>query len=104
MCYVCQKEEKFVHYFLVFLEANNSPLMKTPFINKKYPLDNCAYLGNAFTVPGERGGWIVLQVLGAIMRDFKDLQSARIALVLIHPKTRGALRFYKNLGFKVISS
>jgi hypothetical protein len=102
LCYVCQKDEKFVHYFLVFLQAKNSPLMKTPFNKKDYPIDDCAYLGNAFTIPEERGGWIVLQVLGAIMKDLKDLKNARRALVLIHPKTRGALRFYKNLGFKVI--
>lgn len=102
ICYLCQKDGKFVHYFLVFLNANSSPLMKTPFSKKNYPLDNCAYLGNAFTIPGERGGWIVLQVLGAIIKDFKDLKNIRRALVLIHPNTKGALRFYKNLGFNVI--
>ena len=103
LCYLCEKNNKLVHYFLVFKNVKTSPLLKTRFKKK---LDSChqtAYLGNAFTISSERGGWIVLQVLSKIIQDLRELHGISKFIVLVHPDTPGALKFYKRLGFQIIN-
>ncbi|MDC3240695.1 hypothetical protein OAU43_06120 [Gammaproteobacteria bacterium] len=100
LCYLASKETKIVHYFLVFKNAKNSPLNKTRFKTKIGNYDHAAYLGNAFTISSERGGWIVLQVLSVIINELKISYNIKNALVLVHPDTPGALKFYQRLGFK----
>lgn len=103
LCYLCQKNNKLVHYFLVFKNAKTSPLQRTRFKKNLDSYDQTAYLGNAFTIASERGGWIVLEVLSRIVKDLKDLHGITKFIVLIHPDTPGALKFYQRLGFKIIN-
>ena len=103
LCYLCKKDNKIVHYFLVFTDVKNSPLKKTKFSKLMDSFPNSAYLGNAFTITEERGGWIVLQVLSRIIDDLKKLHGIKNILVLIHTDTKGALKFYQKLGFKIVS-
>ena len=65
-CFIVEKDNKIVHYFLVYENALNSPLAKTP-LYKKYILETDAYLGSAFTVPGARGAWIMPQIILKIL-------------------------------------
>ena len=103
LCYLCKKNHKLVHYFLVFKNARTSPLLKTRFKKKLDSYDQTAYLGNAFTISSERGGWIVLKVLSRIVQDLSDLHGISKFIVLVHPDTPGALKFYQRLGFKIIN-
>jgi len=103
LCYLGKRNDKIVHYFLVFTKAMESPLTKTKFRNYLGSFPNSAYLGNVFTIPKERGSWIVLQVLSKIIKDLQDIHGITRLLVLIHPDTRGALKFYERLGFQVIN-
>ena len=103
LCYLCEKDNKIVHYFLVFTDSKNSPLKKTRFKKSLKSFSQSAYLGNTFTIKKERGGWIVLQVLSKIVRDLEELHDIKDILVLIHPETRGALKFYQRLGFKIVN-
>ncbi len=103
LCYLCKKNHRLIHYFLVFKNAKTSPLLKTRFKKNLDSYDQTAYLGNAFTISSERGGWIVLQVLSKIIQDFSDLHGISKFIVLVHPDTPGALKFYQKCGFKIIN-
>ena len=103
LCYVASRDKKIVHYFLVFKNAKNSPLNRTRFKTKIDNYPDASYLGNAFTISSERGGWIVLQVLSVIIKELKISYNIKNILVLIHPDTPGALRFYQRLGFKRVN-
>lgn len=99
-CFVAEKEGKFVHYFMVFTNALESPLTKTPF-NKNKIMQDDIYLGSAFTVPHERGSLILPSVLKEIFKFFKkNLKSKKRALLLVHEDTLGAEKFFSILGFK----
>ena len=50
---IAENNNKIIHYFLVFENSNNSPLVRTP-IKKNILNNNSAYLGSAFTIPSER--------------------------------------------------
>ena len=102
-CFVAEKNGKVVHYFMVFNNALNSPLIQTPFDEKKI-LPNDAYLGSAFTVPEARGIWIVPHVLLSIISYFHDKENMQRALLLVHEDTPGAVGFFKRLGFSVINN
>jgi len=102
LCYLCEKDNELIHYFLVFLDASSSPLMKTPFNRMNYPIENSAYLGNAFTSPRHRGGWVVMNVIEKIMNDMSLIYKKEKVIVLVHPGTRGAKKFYETLGFQII--
>ena len=61
------------------------------------------YLGNAFTVPHERGFLILPSVLKEIFKFFKkNIKSKKRALLLVHKDTSGAEKFFSILGFKKI--
>lgn len=103
-CFLAEKKGKFVHYFMVFSNARNSPLAKTTF-NKKEIKENDIYLGNAFTVPLERGSLILPSVLKFILEHFKSsYESKKRAILLVHEDTLGAEKFYSILGFKKIKT
>jgi ribosomal protein S18 acetylase RimI-like enzyme len=102
-CFIGSRNEKIIHFFLVYESAINSLLAKTPFDKKKmYKTD--AYLGSAFTVPDARGLWVVPVVLMKILEHLKGKKNINRALVLVHKETPGAAGFYQRLGFSIIQN
>jgi len=99
--FISEKEKKIIHYFLVFEDAQQSPLIKTP-INKKFINNETAYLGSAFTVPEERGLWITIYSVAFIIKYLKQNTDIKKVLLLVHDKTSGAIEFYQRLGFHII--
>lgn len=102
-CFIATRNEKIIHFFLVYENAINSLLAKTPFDKKKMHKTD-AYLGSAFTVPDARGLWVVPVVLMKILEHFKDRKNINRALVLVHKETPGAAGFYQRLGFSIIQN
>ena len=102
-CFVGLKNDKIIHFFLVYESAINSLLAKTPFDKKKMHKAD-AYLGSAFTVPDARGLWVVPIVLMKILEHLKDRKTISRALVLVHKETPGAAEFYQRLGFSIIQN
>ena len=103
LCYLGKKNNKIAHYFLVHIDLKNSPLRKTRFKKIMNSYSEYAYLGNAFTIPEERGGWIFLIVLSKIIKDLKDLYGFERMVLIMHEDTKGAVKFYQRLGFEVIN-
>lgn len=99
--FICEKENKIIHYFLVFENSLKSPLIKTA-INKKFLNMHSAYLGSTFTIPQERGVWITTYSVSFIISFLKQKNDIKKVLLLIHNKTPGALQFFKRLGFNII--
>ena len=100
-CFIVEKDNKIVHYFLVYENALNSPLAKTP-LYKKFILETDAYLGSAFTVPGARGAWIMPQIILKILALLEKETDATRVLLVVHESTVGARAFFCRLGFKEI--
>ncbi len=100
-CFIAEKDNKVVHYFLVHEKARESGLMKTP-IDKAKVLDQDAYLVSTFTSPDSRGLWIVPHTLLRIFEYLKSHTAASRVLVLVHKDTLGAEAFYRRLGFSVV--
>lgn len=100
-CFIAEIDNKVVHYFMVFNSATDSPLMQTPFDKHKVK-EKDAYLGNAYTIPDERGMWIVPHVLLRIIHYLQKETTATRALLLVHENTPGAEGFFSRLGFNVI--
>ena len=101
-CFIIENEGSIVHYFLVFENAINSPLAKTP-LDKSIIQDGDSYLGTAFTIPEVRGLWITPISLSAILLYLRDTVKSKKAFVLVHKDTPGAAEFYKKLGFSMIN-
>ena len=101
--FIYEKNNKIIHYSLVFKNAIDSPFIKTP-LNKSHINNGSAYLGSVFTVPNERGIFILPTVLGYIVKCFSKNYKIRRLILLVHPKTTGASRFYEALGFKKINN
>lgn len=102
-CFIVEKDNLIIHYFLVFEKALESPLMRTPFYKDKI-LSSDAYLGSAFTIPSARGLWVMPCVLGEILSFLKNNTSATRALVLVHEGTAGAVDFFARLGFSRVEN
>ena len=103
LCFIGEKNEILVHYFLVYKNAACSPLAKTPF-NNALICHNDAYLGTAFTNPDLRGHSIVLISLSSILLYLRDTVKANRVYVLVHKDTLGAEDFYKRLGFNIVNN
>ena len=101
--FLCEKEKRFIHYFLVFEDPKKSPLMRTP-INKKFINNESAYLGSAFTVPEERGLWIITYSVSFIIKYLKKNTDVKKVILLVHNKTPAAIEFYQRLGFVIIAN
>jgi len=102
-CFIAEVEGKVVHYFMVFSNAKESPLIDTPFKKEKIK-ENDIYLGNTFTIPSARGMWIVPHVMLDIILYYQKNSNATRALLLVHEDTPGAVGFFKRLGFNVINN
>ena len=102
ICFIAERDNKIVHYFLVHERARESGLMKTPFDKTKI-LDKDAYLVSTFTSPDSRGLWIVPHTLLKIFDHLKNNTAVSRVLVLVHKDTLGAEAFYRRLGFSVIN-
>jgi len=100
-CFIAKRDTRIVHYFIVFENAIDSPLVKTP-LRKSLYSDKDAYLGNAFTVPSERGAWILPGVIVAVIDYLRKETEVKRVLVLVHQDTLGAATFYEKLGFRKI--
>lgn len=102
-CFIAEKDNIMVHYFLVYDKALASPLIHTPFDQTKIG-DGDAYLGSAFTSPHARGMWIMPYSLSKICEYLKSETDATRALLLVNKYTPGAVGFYKRLGFREIEN
>lgn len=100
-CFVAKKNDRIIHFFLVYEKAKESLLAQTPF-DKKQLLMSDAYLGSAFTVPDARGLWVVPATLMKILTHLKEREVIKRALVLVHKDTPGAAGFYQRLGFNIV--
>ena len=100
-CFIAEVDNKVVHYFIVFNEATDSPLMQTPFDKQKVTKKD-AYMSSTFTIPEARGKWVVPYVILSIIDYFQKETNATRALLLVHEDTPGAVGFYSRLGFEVI--
>ena len=102
-CFLAEKNGKFIHYFMVFSEADKSPLINTSFKVKNISKKD-VYLGNAFTIPSERGALVLPTVLDEIVKYLKEnYKNKSRAILLVHQDTPGAEKFFSILGFKKIS-
>ena len=99
--FICEKNNKIIHYFLFFSDAKKSPIISTPINNNL--LDNYAYLGSAFTVPSERGTWIMAYSISYILKYLKEKTEIKKILLIIHPSTPGAKQFFERVGFNVMN-
>lgn len=102
-CFIVEKDKKIVNYTLVFHNALDSPLTKTP-IYKKKVFNSDAYLSTVFTVPDARGAWIVPHAILYEMQFLKTTVKASRVLLLVHKDTMGAKEFYLRLGFKIMEN
>jgi ribosomal protein S18 acetylase RimI-like enzyme len=100
-CFIAERDNRVVHYFLVDERAKESVLMKTPF-DKAKVRDQDAYLVSTFTNPDSRGLWIVPHTLLKIFEYLKKRTDVSRVLVLVHQDTPGAEGFYRRLGFSKI--
>ena len=88
---------------LALKNAIDSPLIKTP-LKKHHFNKESAYLGSVFTVPNQRGAFILPSVLGFIIKYLTENSKINRLILLVHPKTTGASKFYQALGFKKINN
>ena len=100
-CFIAVKNEKIIHYFLVFENSLASPLVKTPF-DKALMRPIYSYLGTAFVVPEARGLWLVPSSLSMILKYLRDGVGSKKAYVLVHNDTPGAIDFYLKMGFNIV--
>ena len=61
-------------------------------------------VGSAFTVPQQRGTWVLPYSLSNIFEYLRNNTDATRALLFVHKNTPGATDFYKRLGFKIIKN
>ena len=101
LVFLCEKNSAIVHYWIVFENALDSPLVQTP-IREKFIGERSAYLGSAFTVGSERGLWIIVHSVSHIIRYLKEKTDKERALLLVHRDTPGAIEFYRRLGFGIL--
>ncbi len=101
--FICLKNNSIVHYFLTYEDASLSPLINTPF-NKSLIKKGDAYLGSTFTIPRERGNWIVPSSISYIIDYYKNLNSVKKLFVLVNKETPGAIEFYERLGFNRVNN
>ena len=100
---IAEKNNKIIHYFLVFENSNNSPLVRTP-IKKNILKNKSAYLGSAFTIPSERGLWIMAYSISYAINYLKENTNREKVLLLVHERTAGAKNFFERLGFNIIKN
>jgi len=97
-CFIAERDQRIIHYALLFEIAKSSPLMQTPIISNKINLTD-SYLGSVFTVPRARGLWIVPHsILNIFSYLASNTNSVRL-LAIVHKDTPGSVGFYKRLGF-----
>ena len=90
---------KIIHYFIVFLDAYESPLIRTP-LDKNLYNKNDVYLASTFTAPEARGMWVVPYSLAFIFNILKNTFKKNRCISLVHKSTPGAEIFYTKLGFQ----
>jgi hypothetical protein len=101
LCFVAEKNNKFVHYFMVFKSALESPLLQTPF--KKSLLSQCdAFIGYIFTVPNSRGYWICPQVTLNILDYLKNHTNLKKVFLIVDDDILGARNFFTRIGFNEV--
>tara|TARA_B100001250_G_scaffold26775_1_gene22089 strand:- start:17506 stop:19038 length:1533 start_codon:yes stop_codon:yes gene_type:complete len=100
-CFIASIDNQIVHYFMLFENALDSPLMVTPF-KENLAQRNDAYLGNAFTIPQTRGYWILPMVLSEIFSHLKTKKDIKRTILLVHTDTPSATDFFQKIGFKII--
>jgi len=100
-CFVAVINNQIVHYFMLFENALESPLMITPF-KKRLIEESDAFLGNAFTIPKARGYWVLPEVLSEIFSYLQTNKGINRAILIAHTDTPSATEFFEKIGFKVI--
>ena len=100
-CFIASIDNQIVHYFMLFENALESPLMVTPF-KESLAQRTDAYLGNAFTIPQTRGYWILPMVLSEIFSYLRTKKDIKRAILLVHTDTPSATDFFQRIGFKIM--
>jgi len=96
------KNNTIIHYFLTYLNPNDSPLCSgTPFYRELIQKGD-AYLGSTFTISSERGNWIAPSSLSFVIDYYKSSFNIKRMLVIVHKDTIGAVEYYQRLGFSII--
>ena len=67
-----------------------------------YKPDWLFHLG-AFTVPSERGTWIMAYSISYILKYLKEKTQIKKILLIIHPSTPGAKQFFERVGFNIMN-
>ncbi len=98
-CFIALHNGHIVHYTWVFMDANKSPLVSTPFERSRIQAGD-VYIGPAFTAETMRGVWIYPAVLATIWEVFSHTSTAKRVLLFVSPHNRGAVPFFQRLGFK----
>lgn len=102
LCFLAEKENKFIHYTLIYTNIFDSPLMQTPFDPSSISSEH-AYLSSAYTVDSERGSWVHLQALSYILNYLKTNTALKKTINLVHPNVVGSINYFNRIGFKIIS-
>ena len=100
-CFLAIIDNQIVHYFMLFENALESPLVITPF-KKSLAKESDAYLGNAFTIPKIRGHWILPMVLSEIFSYLKAKKEVKRTILLVHTDTPSATEFFEKIGFIIM--
>jgi hypothetical protein len=97
-CFLAEKNNKLVHYSLLFEDALSSPLMQTPILRSKV-FKSDAYLGTVFTIPEARGLMIMPHTVLRIFSYLYCNTNFKRLLVIVHKTTDGAEGFYRRNDF-----
>jgi hypothetical protein len=98
------KDDRIVHYFLIYDNALDSPLIQNTPFNRSILKKSDAYLGSTFTISCERGNWIVPSSLSFIIESYRTQLNKKRVFVLVHETTPGATEFYQRLGFNIVEN
>lgn len=96
-CFLCEKNGKLIHYSWIFYDILISPLAKTP-LGTMGCGNNVVFWGPTFTVPEERG-IIYPYIFSKIVKYLRKQNKYHYLINFCHKKNKGAIPFYKNLGF-----
>lgn len=100
-CFIGEQDGRIVHYSWLFTDVMYSPIMYTPFPKSKLNR-NDVFIGPVWTSTSVRGMWIFPYVLSHVIQYVKEHTQSKRILLFVDRETRGAVIFFKRLGFNEI--
>tara|TARA_B100000700_G_C14876886_1_gene776102 strand:- start:276 stop:929 length:654 start_codon:yes stop_codon:yes gene_type:complete len=101
-CFLCEQAGHFIHYSWIFYDLAKSPLSSTPIGIKRF-CERSLFWGPTFTVPNSRG-LIYPYVFSKIVLFLRAETNFEHILICAYKGNKGAVKFYKNLGFEELSN